>query len=87
MMRLWGHTERSPLDFCATSRVATSPRTSNLPLTYMGQNLALGRMLSVLAASGAMALLCGVVDSSRIRLLGRCNALYEQTGVKFFGGA
>ena len=55
-MRLWGHNERSPLDLCATSRVAKSPRPSNLQLAYMGQNLILVRMMSVLAASVPLAL-------------------------------
>ena len=55
MTRLWGHTDRSPLDLCATSRVATSPRPSNLQLAYMGQNLLLGRMMSVLADSVPLA--------------------------------
>ena len=51
MMCHWGHTVRSPLALYATSRVATTPRPSNLQLAYMGQNLVLGRMMSVLAAS------------------------------------
>ena len=55
MMRLWGHTEKSPLALCATSRVATSPRPSNMQLAYMGQNLALDRMMSVLASSVPLA--------------------------------
>ena len=55
MMRLWGHTQRSSLALCATSRVATSPSPSNLLPTYMGQSLALGRMMSVLAASVPLA--------------------------------
>ena len=54
-MRHWGHTRISPLALCDTSRVATSPRPSNLQLTYMVQNLVLGRMMSVLAASVPLA--------------------------------
>ena len=46
----WGHNVISPLSLYATSRVETSPRPSNLQLAYMGQNLVLGRMMSVLAA-------------------------------------
>ena len=56
MMHLWGHIEISPLALCATSRVATSPRPSNMQLAYMEQNLVLGRMISVLAASVPLAL-------------------------------
>ena len=49
MTRFCGYTGRSPLALCATSRVATSPRPSNLQLVYIGKNLVLDRMMSVLA--------------------------------------
>ena len=49
--RYWGHTLRSPLALYATSKVATSQRPSNLQLAYMVQNLVLGQMMSVMAAS------------------------------------
>ena len=47
--------QRSPLDLYATSRIATSPRPSNLQLAYMGQNLVLRRRMAVLAASVPLA--------------------------------
>ena len=54
-MRLWVHTKISPLVLCDTSRVATSPRPSNIQLAYMEYNLVLGWMMSVLAASVPLA--------------------------------
>ena len=74
MMRLWGHIERSPSGPLCYIKSSDITKALKFSTRVYGAEFGIGPddvSAGCLRSTGAMALFCGGVDSSRIRLLGR----------------
>ena len=74
MIRLWGHTKRSPSDPMCYIKSSDITKALNSASRIHGAEFGIGPddvNAGCLRSTGTMALFCGDVDSSCIRLLGR----------------